>query len=307
MKDAGRRARARAHRWLDRPRRRRGGRVGRRSEVVARGPPRRASTPSTPMEACDLVVLATPLAHLHDDLPGVLRRRPGGATVTDVASVKGPVLAAAAGHPSFVSGHPMAGTERSGWGASSAGLFVDAPWLVLVADGADVATGQRRVPARPHRRRPAGADPPGQPRPGPRHGVAPAPRARRRPHAAGRDPPADGGRVDARRRPRRRRRPGPADGDGRAQPRVGGGRPRPPDPHARAVPGRRRPVPLVRERPGGVGPVHRALDGAGRAAADPHRPPGRGRGRRPRHRHRRRHLHRRGARHDGFRPAAVSV
>jgi prephenate dehydrogenase len=94
---------------------------------------------TTPVGEADLVVLATPLDRLHRDLPGVLADVAGrDATVTDVASVKGPVLAAAAGDPRFVAGHPMAGTERSGWGASSAGLFVDAPWLVLVADGADV-------------------------------------------------------------------------------------------------------------------------------------------------------------------------
>jgi prephenate dehydrogenase len=109
----------------------------------------------------ELVVVATPLGHLHDDLPAVLAGAgDSGATVTDVASVKGPVLAAAAGHPQFVSSHPMAGTERSGWGASDAGLFVDAPWLVLVADGADVGrvadvcrlalrVGARPVPIHP--------------------------------------------------------------------------------------------------------------------------------------------------------------
>jgi prephenate dehydrogenase len=116
---------------------------------------------STPVHEADLVVLATPLDRLHLDLPGVLAAaRPGGATVTDVASVKGPVLAAAAGDACFVSGHPMAGTERSGWGSSSAGLFVDAPWLVLVSDGADVqrvgavcrlalTVGARPVPIHP--------------------------------------------------------------------------------------------------------------------------------------------------------------
>jgi len=92
----------------------------------------------------DLVVLATPLARLHLDLERLLAAADrSGATVTDVASVKGPVLTAAGNHPAFVAGHPMAGTERSGWEASSASLFVDAPWLVLVADGADV----RRVAA----------------------------------------------------------------------------------------------------------------------------------------------------------------
>jgi prephenate dehydrogenase len=93
-----------------------------------------------PLHDADLVVMATPLARLHEDLPAVLADAGRhGATVTDVASVKGPVLAAAAGHPNFVAGHPMAGTERSGWAASDAELFQGAPWLVLVADGADVA------------------------------------------------------------------------------------------------------------------------------------------------------------------------
>ena len=116
---------------------------------------------TTPVHEADVVVVATPLDRLHEDLPGVLAAAANsGATVTDVASVKGPVLAASAGQRHFVSSHPMAGTERSGWGASSAGLFVDAPWLVLVADGADVArlaavcrlallVGARPVPIHP--------------------------------------------------------------------------------------------------------------------------------------------------------------
>lgn len=92
----------------------------------------------------DLVVVATPLAHLHEQLPETLAQAAlRDVTVTDVASVKGPVLVAADGHPNFVPGHPMAGTERSGWAASNPELFRGAPWLVLVADGADV----RRVAA----------------------------------------------------------------------------------------------------------------------------------------------------------------
>ncbi|MBA2497101.1 MAG: prephenate dehydrogenase/arogenate dehydrogenase family protein, partial [Acidimicrobiia bacterium] len=82
-----------------------------------------------------VVVVAAPL----DDAPGVVAAAlatggPDGPTVTDVASVKGPVLAAAAGHPAYVTSHPMAGTERSGWAAASPTLFVGAPWLVLVDD-----------------------------------------------------------------------------------------------------------------------------------------------------------------------------
>jgi prephenate dehydrogenase len=93
----------------------------------------------TPLDAADLIVVATPLAHTHDEVASVLAKiGDDGPTVTDVASVKGPVLDAAAGHPAFVSGHPMAGTEHSGWAAADPDLFRGAPWLVLVADGADV-------------------------------------------------------------------------------------------------------------------------------------------------------------------------
>lgn len=116
---------------------------------------------TTPVTEADLVVVATPLARLHEDLPAMLSAvGTTGATVTDVASVKGPVLAAAEGHPAFVSGHPMAGTEKSGWAAATPSLFEGAPWLVLVADGAAVArvtavcrlalaVGARPVPIHP--------------------------------------------------------------------------------------------------------------------------------------------------------------
>jgi len=54
------------------------------------------------------------------------------AVVTDVASTKAVVMAAAAeaGVP-FVGGHPMAGRETSGFGAATADLFVDRPWVIV--------------------------------------------------------------------------------------------------------------------------------------------------------------------------------
>lgn len=91
------------------------------------------------LAGADVVVVATPLAVTHTVVASVLDRTGHeGPTVTDVASVKGPVVAAATGHPAFVSGHPMAGTERSGWDAADPTLFSGAPWLVLVPDGADL-------------------------------------------------------------------------------------------------------------------------------------------------------------------------
>lgn len=110
-------------------------------------------------DPADIIVIATPLRALHLDVVAALAG-PGSGTITDVASVKGPVLDAADGHPRFVSGHPMAGTERSGWAAADPELFRGAPWIVLVADGADVArvadvcrlalaAGARPVPIHP--------------------------------------------------------------------------------------------------------------------------------------------------------------
>ena len=95
-----------------------------------------ASTPEAAIDGADLVVLAGPahvcLAQL-DDLAGPWRSAlADGALITDVASTKSVIVlrATALGLP-FVGGHPMAGRETSGYGASSADLFVDRPWVVV--------------------------------------------------------------------------------------------------------------------------------------------------------------------------------
>ena len=99
-----------------------------------------AATPGAAIEGADLVVLATPplacvalLSRLGRDGDLHASLAPG-ATVTDVASTKAAVLAAArrAGVP-FVGGHPMAGRETSGFEASDADLFRDRPWVVTEA------------------------------------------------------------------------------------------------------------------------------------------------------------------------------
>ena len=83
----------------------------------------------------DLVILCTPLAQMlprvQEMLPALKRR----AIVTDVGSVKTGVvhdlesLVAGTG-AYFVGSHPMAGAERTGVGAASAGLFVNAVCVV---------------------------------------------------------------------------------------------------------------------------------------------------------------------------------
>ena len=79
----------------------------------------------------DVVVLAAPLVACEHLLSVIKQNLRPGAVVTDVGSVKGSIVAAARNIlsrdqvPSFVPGHPVAGTEKSGVEASFEGLFAD--------------------------------------------------------------------------------------------------------------------------------------------------------------------------------------
>jgi prephenate dehydrogenase len=60
-----------------------------------------------------------------------------GAVVTDVGTLKRPVLAAAREllpGATFVGGHPLAGVEETGWHAADPLLFRDAPWALTIED-----------------------------------------------------------------------------------------------------------------------------------------------------------------------------
>jgi len=89
-------------------------------------------------ELTGVVVLAVPLPVLGTALDG-LRIDPG-ATVTDVGSVKVPVLAelGAAHGDRFVGGHPMCGTERSGPAAVDPALFTGARWALCLEPDTDL-------------------------------------------------------------------------------------------------------------------------------------------------------------------------
>ncbi len=96
----------------------------------------------TLMRAADtgaLIVLAVPMPAVPGMLAHISEVAPG-CPLTDVTSVKCAVLEAvsAAGlRERFVGGHPMTGTENSGWAAGHAGLFTMAPWVVSVDDHVD--------------------------------------------------------------------------------------------------------------------------------------------------------------------------
>jgi prephenate dehydrogenase len=79
----------------------------------------------------ELIVVATPVHEAAGVIHGILTSgvwRPD-AVVTDVGSVKGP-LVAEVDHPQFVGGHPMAGSEQVGVEGASGDLFVGATWVL---------------------------------------------------------------------------------------------------------------------------------------------------------------------------------
>ncbi len=101
-----------------------------------------ASSPGDAVDDAALVILAAPpLACVHlvtwlgaqDGGAGVLAP---GCTVTDVASTKAAITAAAReARIPFVGGHPMAGRETSGFDAADADLFRGRPWVITEAVG----------------------------------------------------------------------------------------------------------------------------------------------------------------------------
>ena len=95
-----------------------------------RGLADRVSTDSAVLEGCGLVVLALPLDRLLEPPTGLRQALPRTAVVTDVGSVKGPVLQRwHHWHPRFVASHPMAGTAEAGVEAGLEGLFRGRPWV----------------------------------------------------------------------------------------------------------------------------------------------------------------------------------
>jgi prephenate dehydrogenase len=77
----------------------------------------------------DLVVVAVPVAQLPARVRDVLEQT-RDATVTDVGSTKGAVVAAAAGDARFVGGHPVCGSEARGPAHANGELFHGATWFL---------------------------------------------------------------------------------------------------------------------------------------------------------------------------------
>lgn len=96
-----------------------------------------APTDAAAVHGADLVVLAMPLPEVRGALASVAPHLSPSAVLTDVGTLKRPVVEAARElipQASFVGGHPLAGVEETGWGAADPLLFRDAPWALTVED-----------------------------------------------------------------------------------------------------------------------------------------------------------------------------
>jgi prephenate dehydrogenase len=104
---------------------------------------RAAATSREATEGADLIVLCGPLEANLSTLAGLET----DALVTDVTSVKGPVVTAAPLSLRFVGGHPLAGREHAGPAAASPGLFRGAPWVLCqgAASPGDLQTTSEMV------------------------------------------------------------------------------------------------------------------------------------------------------------------
>ena len=100
-----------------------------------------AATAAGSVAGAELVVLAMPLPQLRQALASIAGALSPDAILTDVGTLKAPVLAAVRStlpNARFVGGHPLAGTEQSGFLASDPLLFRDAPWSLTLEDDTDL-------------------------------------------------------------------------------------------------------------------------------------------------------------------------
>ena len=96
-----------------------------------------APTDAAAVHGADLVILAMPLPEVSAALRSLAQHVAPGAVLTDVGTLKAPVLAAVrelVPEATFVGGHPLAGVEETGWHAADPLLFRDAPWALTIEE-----------------------------------------------------------------------------------------------------------------------------------------------------------------------------
>ncbi|HET7876259.1 MAG TPA: prephenate dehydrogenase/arogenate dehydrogenase family protein [Methylomirabilota bacterium] len=120
--------------------------VGRRRErlvpALADGTVDRITTDLGDVAGADLCLLATPVATLAAQLAAVWRAADADAVITDVGSTKAAIVRTAdelarSRSLAFIGGHPMAGSEKSGYGIARADLFRGALVILTPTERSD--------------------------------------------------------------------------------------------------------------------------------------------------------------------------
>lgn len=100
------------------------------------------STDPRVLKDCSIIYIALPLQQLLNPSSILINAIPKNAVVTDVGSVKVPILNTWNRlHPRFIASHPMTGTEKSGVHSGQHNLFRNKPWVVTP----DTTTDQKAL------------------------------------------------------------------------------------------------------------------------------------------------------------------
>jgi len=89
----------------------------------------RATSLDEAVDAADACFVCVPVGALVETVEAALKAAPAQCVVTDVGSVKTPVVAATSDER-FVGGHPLAGAEAGGAAAARADMFEGATWFL---------------------------------------------------------------------------------------------------------------------------------------------------------------------------------
>ena len=91
------------------------------------------------LKKCELIILALPIKDLIIPSQRLAASIPQEAIVTDVGSVKEPIVNTWENlHPLFIGSHPMAGTEKKGVDSGFEGLFKNAKWIITPTQNSDL-------------------------------------------------------------------------------------------------------------------------------------------------------------------------
>ena len=98
--------------------------------AVERGVVDRASTDLSILTEAEIVIICTPIAKIADTLKQLVPYLNSQTIVTDVGSVKQPIVTACSQlWSNFIGGHPMAGTTEQGINAAQPNLFTNAAYV----------------------------------------------------------------------------------------------------------------------------------------------------------------------------------